>query len=185
MMMSQMRKTKIAMETTSKIHQKHSVRNGGEIRHPFCVKGIMNNGYYAVVLDKESRNRVRKNATMDVVNGDHITLAYKPDNRIFKKLKCLLGKDVDAYVSEIRANDKIEAFWVRDMYLTEKYSIGGMYKRLKKITPGQAHITISHKKDFKPGDAKSMFKKPTFKEDRLEVVQGKIKWIKFKNKEDK
>ena len=60
----------------------------------------MNNGYYAVVLDKKSREDIRKKATMPVVNGDHITLAYKPDDRTFKKLKCLVGKKVDAYYFE-------------------------------------------------------------------------------------
>ena len=33
----------------------------------------MNNGYYAVVLDKNSCDTVKQNATMDVVVGDHIT----------------------------------------------------------------------------------------------------------------
>ena len=135
----------------------------------------MNNGYYAIVLDKKSRKDVRKKATMDVVNGDHITLAYKPDDRTFKKLKCLLNRKVDAYYNQIRANKNIEAFWIRDMYLTESN------KKLKKITPGQAHITISHKKDFKPGDAKSMFKKPTYRDYfPTDMVQGKIKWIQYK-----
>ena len=46
----------------------------------------MNSGYYAVVLDKKSQDAVKPNATMDVVNGDHITIAYKPNDKIFKKL---------------------------------------------------------------------------------------------------
>ena len=135
----------------------------------------MNNGYYAIVLDKKSRKDVRKKATMDVVNGDHITLAYKPDDRTFKKLKCLVGKKVDAYYNQIRANKNIEAYFIRDMYLTESY------KKLKKITPGQAHITISHKKGYKPGDAKSMFDKPPMKfYFPTDMVQGKVKWIQYK-----
>ena len=44
----------------------------------------MNNGYYAVVLNKKSCEYVQQDATMDVVNGDHITIAYKPDNKTFK-----------------------------------------------------------------------------------------------------
>ncbi len=43
----------------------------------------MNNGYYAVALDKESCDAVQKYSTMDVVVGDHITLAYKPNNETF------------------------------------------------------------------------------------------------------
>jgi hypothetical protein len=40
----------------------------------------MNNGYYAVALDKKSYDVVKQNATMDVVVSNHITLAYKPKN---------------------------------------------------------------------------------------------------------
>ena len=134
----------------------------------------MNNGYYAIVLDKKSRKYVRKKATMDIVNGDHITLAYKPDDRTFKKLKCLVGKKVDAYYNQIRANKNIEAYFIRDMYLTESY------KKLKKITPGQAHITISYKKGYKPNDAKSMFDKPPMKfYFPTEMASGKVKWISY------
>ena len=134
----------------------------------------MNNGYYAIVLDKKSRKDVRKKATMDVVNGDHITLAYKPDDRTFKKLKCLLNRKVDAYYNQIRANKNIEAYFIRDMYLTESY------KKLKKITPGQAHITISYKKGYKPNDAKSMFDKPPMKfYFPTEMASGKVKWISY------
>ena len=49
----------------------------------------MNNGYYAVVLDKKSCDDVQQNATMNVVNGDHITIAYKPNNKTFKKKNLL------------------------------------------------------------------------------------------------
>ena len=56
----------------------------------------MNNGYYAVALDKESCDAVQKYSTMDVVVGDHITLAYKPNNETFKKLNKLCGTKVDA-----------------------------------------------------------------------------------------
>ena len=134
----------------------------------------MNNGYYAVVLDKKSREDIRKKATMPVVNGDHITLAYKPDDRTFKKLKCLVGKKVDAYYNQIRANKYIEAYFIRDMYLTESY------KKLKKITPGQAHITISHKKGYKPGEAKSLFGIPPIKfYFPTEMASGKVKWISY------
>jgi len=141
----------------------------------------MNNGYYAVVLDKKSCKYVQQDATMDVVNGDHITLAYKPDNKTFKKLNKLCGKKVDVYIKEIRANNNIEAFWLNGMYLTETY------KKLKRIDKGPAHITISHKKGFKSGDANTMFKNPTYKKDlqtEMEYLQGKIKWISFNNKKE-
>ena len=141
----------------------------------------MNNGYYAVALDKKSYDAVKQNATMDVVKGDHITLAYKPNNETCKKLTKLCGKKVDVYIKEKRANKNIEAFWLNGMYLTETY------KKLKRIDKGPAHITISHKKDFKPGDAKTMFKRPSYKQNvqaEMDYLQGKIKWISFNNKKE-
>ena len=142
----------------------------------------MNNGYYAVVLDKVSCDVVKQNATMDVLVGNHITLAYKPNNKTFEKLNKLCGKKVDVYIKELRANKNIEAFWVNDMYLTETY------KKLKRIDKGPAHITISHKKDFKSGDANTMFKKPSYKQNvqaEMDYLQGKVKWISFNNKKEK
>ena len=141
----------------------------------------MNNGYFAVVLNKKSCVEVGRKATMDIKVSDHITLAYKPNNRDFNKLNTLINKKVDVYVDHIRANKNIEAFWVSDMYLAETY------KKLKRIDKGPAHITISHKKGFKSGDANTMFKNPTYKQDlqtEMEYLQGKIKWIEFNNKKE-
>ena len=131
----------------------------------------MNNGYYAVVLDKKSCDDVQQNATMDVVNGDHITIAYKPNNKTFKKLNKLIGKKVNAYFNELRANENIEAFWVKDMFLT------GAAKRFKRVDPGSPHITISHKKGMKSGEADSMFTNPTLKEDKFGYVEGIFNWV--------
>jgi len=139
----------------------------------------MNNGYYAVALDKKSYDVVKQNATMDIKVSDHITLAYKPNNETFEKLTKLCGKKVDVYIKEKRANKNIEAFWVSDMYLAETY------KKLKRIDKGPAHITISHKKDFKSGDANTMFKKPSYRQNvqtEMDYLQGKVKWIPFKEK---
>jgi len=139
----------------------------------------MNNGYYAVALDKKSYDVVKQNATMDIKVSDHITLAYKPNNKTFEKLNKLCGKKVDVYIKEKRANKNIEAFWVSDMYLAETY------KKLKRIDKGPTHITISHKKDFKSGDANTMFKKPSYKQNvqaEMDYLQGKVKWIPFKEK---
>ena len=138
----------------------------------------MNNGYFAVVLDKNSCKEVRLGANFDVVNGDHITLAYKPDNKKFKKLLPLINRKVEAPVNQIRGNESIEAYWVKDMYLKDTY------QKLKRLDKGHAHITISHRKGFKPGDANSMFKKPTWKENIPKhihcKVSGKVKWIEYK-----
>ena len=81
----------------------------------------MNNGYFAVVLNKKSCVEVGRKATMDIKVSDHITLAYKPNNRDFNKLNTLINKKVDVYVDHIRANKNIEAFWVSDMHLTKSY----------------------------------------------------------------
>ena len=79
-----------------------------------AIETKMNNGYFAVALDKESCNVAKRNAQYDVVVG--------------------------------------------------------------------AHITISHRKGFKSGDANSMFKRPAFKEERLGMLEGRVKWIPFKEK---
>ena len=133
----------------------------------------MNNGYYAVVLNKKSCDAVKRKATMDVVVGDHITLAYKPDNKTFDKLNKLIDKKVDVYVDHIRANKNIEAFWVSDMHLTKSY------KRLKRSDKGSPHITISHSRMFKPGNAKTMFEKPISKQTDCRMLEGRIKWISY------
>jgi len=131
----------------------------------------MNNGYYAVVLDKKSCDDVQQNATMNVVNGDHITIAYKPNNKTSLKLNKFIGKKVNAYFNELRANESIEAFWVKDMFLTETA------KRFKRVDPGSPHITISHKKGMKSGEADSMFTNPTHKEDKFGYVEGIFNWV--------
>ena len=138
----------------------------------------MNNGYYAVVLNKKSCDTVQQGATMDVLNGDHITIAYKPNNKTFKKLNKFIGKKVYASFNELRANESIEAFWVKDMFLTETT------KRFKRVDPGSAHITISHKKDMNSGEANTMFTNPTHKENRLGWVEGTFNWVPFNNEED-
>ena len=131
----------------------------------------MNNGYYAVVLDKKSCDDVQQNATMNVVNGDHITIAYKPNNKTSLKLNKFIGKKVNAYFNELRANENIEAFWVKDMFLTETA------KRFKRVDPGSPHITISHKKGMKSGEANSMFTNPILKEDKFGYVEGIFNWV--------
>ena len=133
----------------------------------------MNNGYYAVVLNKKSCKYVQQDATMDVVNGDHITIAYKPNNKTFKKLKKFIGQKVYASFNELRANESIEAFWVKDMFLTETS------KRFKRVDPGSPHITISHKKGMKSGEANSMFTNPTIKENEFGYVEGTFNWVPF------
>ena len=140
------------------------------------------NGYFAVVLDDTWKDVVRKNATMDVVRGDHITIAYKPDETTFENLRDIMGKRVNAYISELRRNENIEAFWVTDMFY-DSYRLTEDEKRLTRVDDGAAHITISHKKGLKPKEANTMFTNPTYTRQAIGYVEGIFKWIPFNKQE--
>ena len=114
------------------------------------------NGYFAIQLDKQSQNVVSKNATMPVMVSDHITLAYKPVKKVYDKYSKLIGKKVGAFIKGYRSNKNIDALWIGDMYLMND-------KKIKRHDKGAAHITLSHKKGYKQGDANSMFIKPDIK----------------------
>ena len=123
------------------------------------------NGYFAVQLDRSSCNVVKKRATFPNVVSDHITLAYKPTKKIYNKFIKLVGKNVGAAITQYRANNNIDAFWVKDMFLTDTDT------KIKRANPGSAHITLSLKDGFKPGDANSMFKKPKIKTRQIPSLQ--------------
>ena len=76
-------------------------------------------------------------------------------------------------LTQYRANNNIDAFWVKDMFLTDTDT------KIKRVNPGSAHITLSLKDGFKPGDANSMFKKPKIKKNIIGYVEGKINYIKL------
>lgn len=136
------------------------------------------NGYFAIQLDKQSGNAVKKNATMPIVVSDHITLAYKPIKKVYDKYSKLVGKKVGAMIKGYRANDNIDALWVNEMFLL------GTGKKIKRNDKGAAHITLSHKKGFKQGDANTMFTKPKIKDAIFGYVEGTIKYFNY-NKENK
>ncbi len=137
------------------------------------------NGYFAVKLDKSWQDIIKKNATMEVVRGDHITIAYKPEERVFDRLTKLVGKRVNAYIDEFRKNENIEAFWVTDMFY-DSYRLTESEKRLERVDDGEAHITVSHKKGLKPKEANTMFTNPTYKRQAVGYVEGTLEWIDFK-----
>ena len=139
-------------------------------------------GYFAVKLDKSWQDIIKKNATMDVVRGDHITLAYKPEEWVFDRLTKLVGKRVNAYINEFRSNENIEAFFVTDMFY-DSYRLTADEKRLTRVDDGEAHITVSHKKGLKPKEANTMFTNPTHKRQAVGYVEGVIEWIDFKSQE--
>jgi len=140
------------------------------------------NGYFAVKLDKSWQDIIKKNATMEVVRGDHITIAYKPEERVFDRLTKLVGKRVNAYIDEFRKNENIEAFWVTDMFY-DSYRLTESEKRLERVDDGEAHITVSHKKGLKPKEANTMFTNPTYTRQAVGYVEGTIEWIEFNNQE--
>ena len=130
------------------------------------------NGYFAIQLDKQSQKAVSKYATMPVMVSDHITLAYKPVKKVYDKYLKILGKKVGAYIKGYRSNKNIDALWIDDMYLMNN-------KKVKRHDKGAAHITLSHKKGYKQGDANSMFIKPDIKIKKFGYVEGKVKYFSY------
>ena len=145
----------------------HAVKYG---YNPF--EQFMMNGYFAIQLDKQSQNVVSKNATMPVMVSDHITLAYKPVKKVYDKYSKLIGKKVGAFIKGYRSNKNIDALWIGDMYLMND-------KKIKRHDKGAAHITLSHKKGYKQGDANSMFTKPDIKIRKSGYVEGKVKYFSY------
>ena len=131
------------------------------------------NGYFAVELKKSDSKLVSKRAIFPNLVSDHITLAYKPSKRLYNKFIKLVGKNVGAVISAYRANENIDALWVTEMFLTDTDT------KIKRANPGSAHITLSLKDGFKPGDANSMFKKPKIKKNIIGYVEGKINYIRL------
>ena len=141
----------------------------------------MMNGYFAIQLDKQSQNVVSKNATMPVMVSDHITLAYKPVKKVYDKYSKLIGKKVGAFIKGYRSNKNIDALWIGEMYLMDDPTIPGCWddKKIKRHDKGAAHITLSHKKGYKQGDANSMFTKPDIKKKIKGYVEGTIKYFNY------
>jgi len=131
------------------------------------------NGYFAVQLNKQSCNSVKKLATKFMLVSDHVTLAYKPIKKVYDKYAKLVGKKVGVYIKGYRANDHIDALWVDDMVLLDSN------KRLKRHNKGAAHITLSHKKGYKSGDANTMFTNPKVKDKKYGYVEGTIRYIDY------
>ena len=130
------------------------------------------NGYFAIQLDKQSQKAVSKYATMPVMVSDHITLAYKPVKKVYDKYLKIVGKKVGAYIKGYRSNKNIDALWIDDMYLMNN-------KKVKRHDKGAAHITLSHKKGYKQGDANTMFTNPKVKDKKYGYVEGKVKYFSY------
>ena len=130
------------------------------------------NGYFAVQLDRQSCNVVKKLATKDILVSDHVTLAFKPIKKVYNKYSKLVGKKVGVFIKGYRANNHIDALWVDNMFDKE-------YNRIKRHDEGAAHITLSHKKGYKSGDANTMFTNPKVKDKKYGYVEGTIKYIDY------
>ena len=72
-----------------------------------------------------------------------------------------------------RSNNAIDALWVGKMIdiNTDKY--------LKRHDKGDAHITLSHKKGYKQGDANTMFIDPTINQRKIGYVEGVVKYFDY------
>ena len=57
---------------------------------------------------------------------------------VFDRLTKLVGKRVNAYISELRRNENIEAFWVTDMFY-DSFSLSLKKKRLTRVDEGAKH----------------------------------------------
>ena len=130
------------------------------------------NGYFAVQLDKQSCNVVKKLATKDVLVSDHVTLAYNPNDKIYNKYKKLENKKVGVFIKGYRSNDHIDALWVDNMFDKDG-------NKIKRHDKGAAHITLSHKKGYKQGDANTMFIDPTINQRKIGYVEGVVKYFDY------
>ena len=130
------------------------------------------NGYFAVQLDRQSCNVVKKLATKDILVSDHVTLAFKPIKKVYNKYSKLVGKKVGVFIKGYRANNHIDALWVDKMVDKE-------YNKIKRHDKGAAHITLSHKKGYKSGDANTMFTNPKVKDKKYGYVEGTIRYIDY------
>ena len=77
-----------------------------------------------------------------------------------------------AFIKGYRSNKNIDALWVGDMFLMND-------KKIKRHDKGAAHITLSHKKGYKQGDANTMFTKPDKKIKKFGYVEGKVKYFSY------
>ena len=130
------------------------------------------NGYFAVQLDKQSCNAVKKLATKDILVSDHVTLAFKPIKKVYNKYSKLVGKKVGVFIKGYRANNHIDALWVDNMFDKDG-------NKIKRHDKGAAHITLSHKVGYKSGDANTMFTNPKVKDKKYGYVEGKVKYISY------
>ena len=130
------------------------------------------NGYFAVQLDKQSCNVVKKLATKDILVSDHVTLAFKPIKKVYDKYSKLVGKKVGVFIKGYRANNHIDALWVDNMFDKDG-------NKIKRHDKGAAHITLSHKVGYKSGDANTMFTNPKVKNNKYGYVEGKVKYISY------
>ena len=130
------------------------------------------NGYFAVQLNKQSCNSVKKLATKFMLVSDHVTLAYKPIKKVYDKYAKLVGKKVGVFIKGYRANNHIDALWVDNMW--DKNG-----NKIKRHDNGAAHITLSHKNGYKSGDANTMFTNPKVNDKRYGYVEGTIRYIDY------
>ena len=121
-------------------------------------------GYYAVVLDGSSRDKVEKLAQFEEIESDHVTIAYRPDDSIGDILDTQLGRSYNIISKLYVANDEIDALVV-DV-------IG-----LKRQDPGLAHVTISHKRGVEAKESNNLIRKPKYREKQIFKMRGILEFV--------
>ena len=121
-------------------------------------------GYYAVVLDGSSRDKVEKLAQFEEIESDHVTIAYRPDDSIGDILDTQLGRSYNIMSKLYVANDEIDALVV---------DVVG----LKRQDPGPAHITISHKRGVEPKESNNLIRKPKYREKQMFKMRGVLEFV--------
>lgn len=126
-------------------------------------------GYYAVVLSDDSKNKVSQYANYKIIQSHHITIAYNPTVSVSEQLNTMLGKRISIKTKALCENNDIQAFTV-DM------------KNLKRADNGIAHITVSHTEKVKPVESNNMLKNPD-RMRRIEIeLNGTFKFLAHKKK---
>ena len=162
----------LAMNYIFELAVKEKIKNPGTLMRKAKEKfGIREeffyeekDGYYAVVLDASSRDKVEKLAQFEEIESDHVTIAYRPDDSIGDILDTQLGRSYNIITKLYVANDEIDALVV---------DVVG----LKRQDPGPAHITISHKRGVEPKESNNLIRNPKYREKHIFKMRGILEFI--------
>lgn len=124
-------------------------------------------GYFSLVLDSQSQQKLRKLAIHPIVVAEHVTIAFRPSENVSRELSKKLDQTFRIKVKKLMSNEDIQAVTV---------DIDG----LKRMDPGLAHVTISHTSNAKPVDSNRLVVNPENQESLQLNLSGTLKFISFK-----